>query len=453
MKLRTRLLLHGALLPTAGVLVMVSLGGVWFRRSLHQSLDEMLRLQAAVETVSMFDTEPRPHLHLPDSPMLAQLPQTTGTRAIFAADGCLVAGASASIPLPKTLLPEPQDAKPRLSSRILEDGRTVRELTVTITDSKTEARYTLWLAESSEGIEATLGTYARTVAVLAVILLVLLLTVQVWHAESLARRVGILTEHMQRLRGGDLSQRPAPDRVRDELGALRDEVAAATDRLESARDAQRRWLADAAHALKTPLAAMRAQVDVTLRRPREETELRQALFEIRSEVERLGGIASRLIHSATLNAARWELQPVNIAPALKQVVERHRAEAAERGIQLVLQQSEQVWAQAQLEAFEEAISNLVANAVKFSPDNAEVRIEVHEDEVLKISVRDQGPGIPAAEREAVFLPFHRLNANVPGSGLGLAIVREIVERHGGTVSVAPTTGGAELVLALPRFHR
>jgi signal transduction histidine kinase len=99
------------------------------------------------------------------------------------------------------------------------------------------------------------------------------------------------------------------------------------------------------------------------------------------------------------------------------------------------------------------LENLVANAVKFSPDDAVVTVGVAlDDDTVAISVADEGPGIPDDEREAVFERFHRTAdaAHVPGEGLGLAIVRQLVEQHGGTVAVSSTPGrGSVFTVRLP----
>jgi signal transduction histidine kinase len=104
---------------------------------------------------------------------------------------------------------------------------------------------------------------------------------------------------------------------------------------------------------------------------------------------------------------------------------------------------------------ERVLENLVSNAVKFSPDGGTVLIAVEttEDDVV-VSVTDEGPGIAPEDQEAVFLPFHRTSgsASVPGIGLGLSIVRQLVERHGGTVHLASTPGqGATFTVRLPRL--
>ncbi|HSP76989.1 MAG TPA: ATP-binding protein, partial [Myxococcaceae bacterium] len=110
---------------------------------------------------------------------------------------------------------------------------------------------------------------------------------------------------------------------------------------------------------------------------------------------------------------------------------------------------EEVWFDAG--GVRQAVDNLLSNALKFSPKGREIHVRLwREQERSRLSVADEGPGIPEGERESVFSPFRRLSGDKPGAGLGLAIVREVAQRHGGRVWVEPGLArGATLVLELP----
>jgi len=187
---------------------------------------------------------------------------------------------------------------------------------------------------------------------------------------------------------------------------------------------------------------MRMEIDVTLRRPRSEDELIEALTRVRAEVDRLGALASKLLDMASLRRADWERVPVDAAELVRAAIDGHRAPAERRGVTLHVHGPEQVALRANPGPLRQAVDNLLANAIKFSPPGAVVEVTLRPGEsALTISVEDRGPGVPASEREAIFAPFHRLQRGSDGAGLGLAIVREVAEAHGGRAFVTAREGG------------
>ncbi len=235
-------------------------------------------------------------------------------------------------------------------------------------------------------------------------------------------------------------------------------VAEATARLRLARDAQDRLVADAAHELRTPLTFIRTSIDLALRRRREVPELIAALDETRREVDRLARLSTRLLDLAAAGRGRWDRTPADLRRTADEAAEAIRAEAEERGVLVEVRGPQSVPASFDPAGIRQAVDNLLANAVRYSPRGEKVTVDVGRlDGVARLVVRDGGPGIPDAERERVFEPFHRVGGPVGagagtgagGAGLGLAIVREIASGHGGRVFAAPSARGAELVLELP----
>jgi signal transduction histidine kinase len=277
------------------------------------------------------------------------------------------------------------------------------------------------------------------------------LLVQVGHARSLARRVGNLRAHMQRLRAGVFDQPPPPDRAADEIAELRQAIAETTTRLAAARLAQDRLLADAAHELRTPLAAMRAGIDIALRRERSPDELRESLEQAREEVDRLAALASSLLDLAALRASPLERRRGDLVPLLIEAIDAARALAEEPGILVRLEAPEHALAELAPSSLRRALDNLMANAIKFSPAGGQVHVELRrQGNEWVFSVADQGPGVPPHARAAIFEPFHREARETPGKGLGLAIVRDVAEQHGGRAWVDEAEGGGALfVLSLP----
>jgi signal transduction histidine kinase len=317
-------------------------------------------------------------------------------------------------------------------------------------------RYALELASSMDGIDASVTAFRSLALAIALILGAGLIALQLWQGRHISRRVGALTAHMRSLREGDLAASPPADRGNDEIADLRAVVEEATRRLEEARHAQDRLIAEAAHELRTPLGLMRTEVDLALRRHRDPDELRHALEEVRREVDRLARLSSRLLDLAAVGRGTWDRAPGDLAEVARESVEAARGLAEEKGILVHLDAPVPVALSFHDGGMRQAIDNLISNAVKYSPRGGEVRVAVERlGPMARVSVSDQGPGIPFEERERVFEPFHRGENGSPepglkgGAGLGLSIVRAIAQHHGGRAFVAGGAKGAEVVLEIP----
>ncbi len=280
----------------------------------------------------------------------------------------------------------------------------------------------------------------------------------VWLA--LVRGIKPLSQLEERIRArkpGDLS--PLDDKaVPLEVAPLVSSVNDLLTRLKDSIATQKRFLADAAHQLKTPLAGLRMQADLAQREESNAQALRQSLKQI-------GRASVRATHTVNqlLALARAEgtgrpitLQTCNLPEMTMEVVRDALPRAMERRIDLGYEGAQQGTANVTLEGnrtlLKEAISNLVDNALNYTPSSEEhpgvVTVRVLADpfgQVLVLQVEDNGPGIPEAERELVFQPFYRaLGTNVDGSGLGLSIVREIVRQHRGEIQVETAHPGTPL---------
>jgi two-component system, OmpR family, sensor histidine kinase QseC len=212
-------------------------------------------------------------------------------------------------------------------------------------------------------------------------------------------------------------------------------------RVERALETEKRFTADAAHELRTPLAALAAQAQVALR-ARSADERRHALDQLVASSRR----ASRLVDQLLTLA---KLDPTEAAPAtqvdLDQLAEEicalHGAVAVEKNISLELDATPTA-VEGDCDMLRILLRNLVDNAIRYTPPGGRVFVTVR-DRVLSVS--DSGPGIPAAERERVFDRFRRLaGQDQEGSGLGLSIVARIAERHRATVRLESGDGGAGL---------
>jgi two-component system, OmpR family, sensor histidine kinase MprB len=245
----------------------------------------------------------------------------------------------------------------------------------------------------------------------------------------------------------DLSQRIDPGGG-DELGRLAETFNSMLEALEASLAAQRQLVADASHELRTPLTSLRTNIEVltSSKLPAEQRE--RLLADVVGELRELTALVGDLVDLARGVEDREGIPaPFRLDHLVETVVERARARSPSTRFGL---QTAPVTISAIETALERAISNLLDNAVKWSPPGGRVEVVVSTDG--EVSVRDHGPGIDPEDLPYVFDRFYRSAAarNLPGSGLGLAIVRQIVEADGGTVAAeAAPGGGAILRLRLP----
>jgi signal transduction histidine kinase len=251
-----------------------------------------------------------------------------------------------------------------------------------------------------------------------------------------------------RITGGRLHHRLPKPRGRDPVARLAVTVNQMLDRLEQADEQQRRFVADAAHELRSPLAGLRTMLEVALAHP-DPARLPAVLADAAAETERLTRLSEDLLLLARMDA-RQPLPEgvVDLAEVARQRVDR-RAGAR---VPVTLDAPGPALVTGAEGQLGRVVDNLVDNAVRYAASR--VTVSVHgADGQVRLVVADDGPGIPAADRERVFTRFVRLNEardrDSGGTGLGLAIVRDVVERHGGRVVVADTPRGARLAVELP----
>jgi signal transduction histidine kinase len=445
-KLTTRMWALGAVLPSVILLVGLAIAGQVFRVALTSSLDQGLMAQAAAESVSLFDRPEGPHLHMADSPLLAEVRPFAPTGELFDSHGVLVAHFP-PLPHPEAKSPPPLEGPGNELRTTSSGGARVREIVVRVSSPSGE-RFLFRLSASMAQLDESVRQFHLAALLVVVLTAVVLASVQLVSGRRLSRRLAALSGHLTRLEQGALDAVPEPDTEGDEVSRLRTVLADATVELAAARDAQQRLLADAAHELRTPLTLMRTSLDLALRRQRGADELSQALVDTRTEVDRLAKLATSLLE---LGAARsQDVSEGDVRTLVDDATEAARAEAEVRGTWFEITGAVHAKARFSPVALRQAVDNLLSNALRFAPSGTAVRVDLHVDRTVRVSVSDEGPGIPPAERERIFAPFHRLDQR-GGSGLGLAIVTEVMQlHHGRSFAVDPPSGrGACVVLELP----
>ncbi len=231
----------------------------------------------------------------------------------------------------------------------------------------------------------------------------------------------------------------------DELGRLAAQFNAMLAALERSVGAQRRLVADASHELRTPLTAVRTNIDLLREGKLPAEEAQHALAESSVELDALTRLVSDLVELARGEERKLRLEDLQLDDLVAATVERAQARAPQVTFVTALSPT-QVRADPVL--LERAVSNLLDNAVKYSPDGAPIEVSVRGGEVI---VADHGPGIADEDLPRVFDRFYRAATarSKPGAGLGLAIVREAAEAHGGRATAESSPSGARFRLVLP----
>jgi two-component system OmpR family sensor kinase/two-component system sensor histidine kinase QseC len=247
------------------------------------------------------------------------------------------------------------------------------------------------------------------------------------------------------------SLQPLPaDGLPDEVAPLVASLNALLQRLGQSLDTQRAFVADAAHELRSPLTALKLQLQL-LKRAGSEAQRAEAADALAAGIERAARLVEQLLTLARSEpGADISLQPLDLSELVREAVADTVPLALARGTALELQAEAPVSVMGDRAALRALVRNLADNAVRYSPPGARVELRVDAPQGLPtLTVDDAGPGIPPAERERVFDRFYRRGqSDEPGTGLGLAIVRGVAQRHGATVALADSPlGGLRVTLS------
>lgn len=254
-----------------------------------------------------------------------------------------------------------------------------------------------------------------------------------------------------------LGQRVPVPAARDELSRLARTFNGMLDRLERGVAARERLIADASHELRAPLAAMLAELDVSLRHDEVSTQERVVLESVREEAARMSRVVDNLLTLARLDKGHLDflMAPHNLTALTRAIaaVMRPAALAAHVTVEVT---GDPASVCCDRDRIEQVIANLLDNAIRVSPPGGVVGVDVSVVAgEATVTVCDEGPGIPPEEHERIFERFARLDparGRVGGAGLGLAISREIASAHGGRLALADgesTGSGSTFVLSIP----
>lgn len=295
-------------------------------------------------------------------------------------------------------------------------------------------------------IEEDVDRLTRILAPVGLIILLLAPLGGLLLAERAIEPLQRLIQTTERLRPSHLEERLELRGVGDELDQLAGKINTFLDQIADHLRKNRDFVANAAHDLRSPLAAIQSSVEVTLEKRRTVEEHEELLFQIEDEVRHLGQLVNQLLQLAETEATAADvpLEPVKLAEIIGKTIEMFEPVADEAGVKLKFEPFNDIIVMGQSRQLRQVLTNLVDNAIKFTRKGGSVTVGLERDqkpEFAILTVKDTGIGIPADAVDRVFDRFYQVERSRQrggsnrGNGLGLSICKSIVQAHGGTMSV------------------
>ena len=432
MTLRARLTLSAALAVAAAVILASIVAYFVVRNELRSQVDDSLRERAAVIERSPFQGGfpgiPPPEFGGPG-----------GYVQLVAADGSTLRQRGATLELPvdgrTTAVAAGQ------ASSFLRDA-TVSGTHLRIVTVPSGRGFALQIARPLDEVDRVLHRLRWILFVIALGGSALAALFGLGVAQSALVPTRRLTEAAEDITATqDLRRRVDTDR-QDELGRLAVAFNTMLAALEDSVEAQRRLVSDASHELRTPLTSLRTNVEI-LGKAEElpDEERRRLLDDVDAELDELLRLVADVVDLARDGEPERIEEDIRLDQLVADAVDRARRRAPEVTFETTF---DETVVHGSRERLHRAVSNLLDNAVKWSPDGGAVEVRVAD---TAVSVRDYGPGIADEDLANVFDRFYRAPSarGLPGSGLGLAIVRQVAESHGGNVTAARADGGGTIV--------
>ena len=312
-------------------------------------------------------------------------------------------------------------------------------------------RYAIIVGASLQERDQALASLSRLLLIGGPIALLLAALAAYWVARAALGPVDAMRRRAAEISDDDPGQRLPVGPADDEISELATTLNSMLAGLEEAIERERRFVADASHELRTPLTILKAEIDLALEEGRSPSELRSALVSGGEEVDRLAQLADDLLVLARADEGRLPLhrERVPAADLAEKVADGFKPHLDGRRIAVSIEPD--LLIDADPLRLEQALSNLIANAIRYGAGDVEVDGR-RAGAATMISVADRGPGFTADLLDHATVRFARGNGrrNAAGAGLGLAIVESIASAHGGSVSVANRAGGgATVTITLP----
>ncbi len=438
-------------------LILLAVAVTIYNRTLDS---ETAKLDAGLEAYAAgFMTEFEDQLETHEFPQLNELedissPLAQGIRVLLvdSLGNVLFKSGDLDTPLPGVLARAFRDTSTYENRRVQHDGFRVCTLPVEIEGS---VDYALILASPMHEVMERMETLSWILAVtLSGGLLLSALAVYLLTGRAL-RPMTRMVEAAESISASTLHYRLEVPETHDEVERLAIALNEMVKRLEEAFTSQRRFVSDASHELRTPLTIMYSELEF-LRRQLGDEQLDESVGSILGEIDNMAHLVEQLLQLARIDAQALPLsdEVFRLDELVTDVIGRFRGAVEKRKVRFQVSVHDLLEIRGNAEALARGVSNVIDNAIKYSPDSGDVEVDLRQDgreAVLRIC--DHGPGIDTAELAHVFDRFYRspkARLTNSGSGLGLAIARELIEIHKGSITLGtPASGGLEVVIRLP----
>ncbi len=320
-------------------------------------------------------------------------------------------------------------------------------------DDPKHQRVTIRVGSSLELLQRDMSRIDRLVVMGVAVVLLIAPLGGYFLAGRATRPLNAIIETTARLRPSELNERLQIRKTGDELDRLSATINSLLDRIATYLNQRRDFIANAAHELRSPLAAIRSSVEVAMNSKRSPQEYEELLLELIDECQMLETLVNQLLLLAEsdANSLKTQDERVNLSQVVHSCAEMFRGVAESREIALVEETEPSIVVDGNRTYLRQVLNNLLDNALKFTPAGGRVTLRMHQDSLtglVVLDVHDTGCGIPEADQPHVFERFFRgdksrqREGQQRGTGLGLSICRAILEAHRGQISVhsAPRSG-------------
>ncbi len=445
--LRERLALSFALALVLVYIALAACSVFVVQRSLKGSIDA--RLRTVAQALVAIAGDDRAEIDREDRAQFAGIAASAGGALVLASDGSIILGTTQDVPT--WVPPALRDARIGQTLTVHSAGHELHALVERRRKHEMTNRIVVWQSMqivhdverpviaglAALGLVVSLGGYAIGALIARRGLLPL---------TKIAAIVADIAEH-------DLDARVGPQPHADELGRLATTFDRMLDRLQAAFERQRRFTADASHDLRAPLATLRAEVDLALRRDRSAGDYRTALSAVAEDADELDRLIDTLLTAARSDDGALVMRPLDPVDVARDSIEAIATFARAKNVSFETSFANGCEVEGDAELLQRAVLATLHNAVKYTPDGSVIHVAVgREGDRVTLYVRDEGPGFSEQALEHALDRFWRDDAarGRSGSGLGLAIASEIVRRSGGMIRIenwAPR--GAQVSMAFP----
>ncbi|MGX9353077.1 sensor histidine kinase [Shimia sp. W99] len=324
------------------------------------------------------------------------------------------------------------------------DGTAIRMATAarTLIGADTRTVVSVSIAQTQEALAVTLNRISRNVVIFGAGFFLLTVVLSFWATSTTIRPLRRLANSITRRGPDDLS--PVAGPVPNEMAPLVASLNRLMGRLDTSLKQSEDFIAEAAHRVRTPLATVRSHAEATLQRV-DRDENRMALRAMIRAIDESSRAAGQLLDHAmiTFRADHLEREQVDLVEMVRELVIRMTPVAQMKDINLHVTGVDSVVATGDAILLQNALRNLIDNALKYSPPESEIAIQVMAHPKPRIEIRDQGPGYPPDEIDDLTTRFSRGDnaRGIIGSGLGLTIAQDVAEAHGGTLTLSNLPGG------------